>query len=83
MAHGLPVVGTDVAGIPEEIEDGETGFVVPPDDPAGLARALRDLASDRDRARAFGEAGRCRQREHFSRERMTADVVRLLRPTAE
>src|SRR5262249_43368680 len=43
MGHGLPVVATDLAGIPEEVVDGVTGRVVPPADVAALARAIRDV----------------------------------------
>lgn len=44
MACGTPVVATDVSGLPEVIHDGETGILLPPGDPAALARALRELA---------------------------------------
>jgi glycosyltransferase involved in cell wall biosynthesis len=72
MAHGLPVIGTDVAGIPEEIADGETGFVVAPGDAAALAERLRRLAADPELRRAMGEAGRRRVAAEFSLQRMAA-----------
>jgi glycosyltransferase involved in cell wall biosynthesis len=72
MGHGLPVVSTDVAGIPEEVADGETGRVVPPADDAALAEAIADVLRDRDRARAMGAAGRRRLQTEFTVERMTA-----------
>ncbi|MDQ3456876.1 MAG: glycosyltransferase family 4 protein, partial [Actinomycetota bacterium] len=43
MAVGLPVVSTAVSGIPELVRDGQTGLLVPPEDPAALAAALRRL----------------------------------------
>jgi len=58
MAAGLPVVACRAAAIPEVVEDGVTGLLVPPRDPEGLARALEALIADPERARAMGEAGR-------------------------
>lgn len=58
MAAGLPVVACRAAAIPEVVEDGVTGLLASPRDPAGLARALEALAVDPERARAMGEAGR-------------------------
>lgn len=47
LTSGLPVVTTTVGALPEAVTDGETGWIVPPDDPAALADALRTLAADR------------------------------------
>jgi len=58
MARGLPVVSTDVAGIPELVLDGETGLLVPPDDPDALAAAIERLLHDPDGGRSLGVAGR-------------------------
>lgn len=58
MACGVPVVGSRVDGIPEVIRDGETGLLVPPADPAGLAQAIIDLLRDQERAHQMGECGR-------------------------
>jgi glycosyltransferase involved in cell wall biosynthesis len=65
MASGLPVVTTHVGGNPEVVKDGVTGLLVPPDDPAALARALLDITSDSARGRRFGRAGRERVAAHF------------------
>ncbi len=54
MACGLPVVATAVDGTPEIVRDGETGFLVPPRDPAALADALGRLVGDPALARAMG-----------------------------
>jgi len=69
-ASGLPVVAAEAGGIPEAVEDGETGFLVPPGDPAALATAVANLLADPPKARAMGEAGRNRIREKFSVPRM-------------
>ena len=62
---GRPIVGTDVGGLPEAVVDGETGRLVPPDDPAALAAAVAELLGDPERARAMGRAARRRAEELF------------------
>jgi glycosyltransferase involved in cell wall biosynthesis len=59
-AYGKPVVTTSVGGLPEHVEDGQTGFVVPPRDEAALAEAVIRLLQDSELARRFGAAGRAR-----------------------
>ncbi|MEO6573162.1 MAG: glycosyltransferase family 4 protein [Polyangiaceae bacterium] len=58
LAMARPVVAFASGGIPEIVQDGETGWLVPERNPAALARGMTDAASDRVRARAYGEAGR-------------------------
>jgi glycosyltransferase involved in cell wall biosynthesis len=58
FAAGLPAVATDVGGIPELVEDGRTGFLVPRRDPERLARAMRRLATRPGPADGMGEAAR-------------------------
>jgi glycosyltransferase involved in cell wall biosynthesis len=65
MAAGVPVVASAVSGIPEVVLDGETGWLVPPEDPAALAAALAAVLADPAEARRRGEAGRVRAAEHF------------------
>jgi glycosyltransferase involved in cell wall biosynthesis len=76
MLCGLPVVASRVSSLPELVADGETGILVPPDDPDALATALGILLEDRAQATQMAEAGRRRAREQFS-------VARMARRTAE
>ncbi len=66
MACSLPVVCTDSGGNREVVEDGVSGFVVPPGDPQEVARALRRLREDAELRRRLGEAGRARLERRFS-----------------
>ena len=66
MAAGRPVVASRVGGLPEVVRDGETGLLVPPDDPGALARAVATVLDDAELGRRLGEAGRRRARERFS-----------------
>ncbi len=68
MVVGLPVVSTDVWGIPEAVLHGETGVIHEPGDTEALAAGLIELLGDRDRAKRMGEAGRERAMSTFSRD---------------
>ena len=65
MEAGVPVVASRVSGIPEVVLDGETGWLVPPEDPAALAAALGAALAEPEEARRRGEAGRRRLDEKF------------------
>jgi glycosyltransferase involved in cell wall biosynthesis len=65
MEAGLPVVATRVGGVPDIVVDGETGIIVPPRDPAAVAREVGRLLEHADEARRMGEAGRSRRRAEF------------------
>jgi glycosyltransferase involved in cell wall biosynthesis len=77
MAAGLPVVATDVGGVAEAVEDGETGFLVPAADTEALARALERLVSDADLRRRLGAAGRARALRLFDVPRYRAAYIEL------
>jgi len=68
MAARLPVVGTPIAGTPEEIIEGETGFMVEPGDQNAIAERLVRLLSDESMRQKMGLAGRTRAEEHFDNE---------------
>jgi glycosyltransferase involved in cell wall biosynthesis len=68
MAAGVPVVASRVSGIPEVVEEGETGWLVPAEDPAALAEALAAVLADPAEAARRGAAGRRRVDERFRPE---------------
>lgn len=72
MASGLPVVGTRVGGIPEVIEDGVTGIVVPPSNPQAMADALARYVADPQLAASHGRAGRERVHRLYNMAAMVA-----------
>jgi glycosyltransferase involved in cell wall biosynthesis len=81
MASGLPVVATSVGGIPEQVEDGGSGFLVPPGDTLAMAERLGKLLSDPVICGEMGEYGRARVLEKFDFERQVAfflDWMRLV-----
>jgi len=76
MAAGCPVVASRDGGLPELVDEGRTGWLVPPRDPAALAAALLDALSDRARLRAFGDAARERA-QRFDRRAHAARVAEI------
>jgi glycosyltransferase involved in cell wall biosynthesis len=75
MLAGRAVVATNVSAIPEIVIDGETGLLVPPDDPEALAHAIDRLLSDGGERERLGDAGRERAHADFSVERMAAQTA--------
>ncbi|HZI90335.1 MAG TPA: glycosyltransferase family 4 protein [Thermoleophilaceae bacterium] len=70
MTLGVPVVATDVGGMPELITDGVSGRLVPAADPAALAQALKDTLDDPSKGRSYAEAARRGLRRSFSTQQM-------------
>jgi len=70
MACGTPVIATRCGGLPEVIEDGITGFLVPPNDAAALGEKIRFLLDHPETARVMGEAGRKRVLRDFTWDRV-------------
>lgn len=66
MASGRAVVSTSIAGIPELVEHGVSGLLVPPADPSALAAAIRTLLEDQQRARDMGLRGQQKVRAEFT-----------------
>ncbi|GGW97507.1 glycogen synthase [Streptomyces lomondensis] len=79
MACGTPVVASAVGGIPEVVDDGRTGLLVPAGDgfEAGLARAMDTVLGDPEAARRMGEAGRERAVGEFGWDAVARRTVRL------
>jgi glycosyltransferase involved in cell wall biosynthesis len=77
MRSALPIVATRAGAIPEVVDDGVTGTLVPPEDPAALAGALVELARQPALGREFGLAGFARLRAHFSPETMARETAAL------
>jgi glycosyltransferase involved in cell wall biosynthesis len=74
MAAGLPVVATASGGVPEIVVEGETGLLVPPEEPEPMGDAIAQVLSDPARARVMGEAGRVRAVERFDVRRVARQV---------
>jgi glycosyltransferase involved in cell wall biosynthesis len=79
MAAGLPVVATRVPGHVDVVEDGVTGLLADPDDPADLAGKAAALLTDADRRAAMGAAARRRVTQEFGIDRMVAETAAVYR----
>jgi glycosyltransferase involved in cell wall biosynthesis len=77
MACGRPVVASDVGGLSELVVAGETGLLVPPDDPEALAGALLPMLRNPERAAAMGRAGRSRIERGFTWDRIADEYLLL------
>jgi glycosyltransferase involved in cell wall biosynthesis len=77
MALGKPVVATRAGGIPEAVQDGITGLLVPPRDPQALADAVRYLLCHPEHVQAFGRAGRQRVQHAFTVEQMVCRTLKV------
>ena len=77
MSHGRPVVATRVGGIPELVENGESGLVVSPGDACELAKALHRLLTDAELAQRLGERGRQTVRTEFNIENSVKQIKAL------
>jgi L-malate glycosyltransferase len=77
MAAGRPVVATRVGGVPEIVEDGKTGLLVPARDPVKLAEGIMRVLGDRREAEAMGRRGLELVRERFTIEKMVTAYEKL------
>jgi glycosyltransferase involved in cell wall biosynthesis len=77
MAAGCAVVATRVGGVPDLVEDGVTGVLVPSGHPVALAEAMTALLRDPVRRQAFGQAGQKRVAPMFGADRLLRDMARL------
>ena len=79
LASGLPIVGTTVGGIPDLVEHGVNGLLVPPGDPAALAGAIRTLAGDPHRRMEIGRRNRLKAESLLDWDRITARYLTVYR----
>ncbi len=82
MASGCAVVAAAVDGVPDAVADGETGVLVPPEDPAALAAVLGALLADSPRRRRLGEEGRARAGARFAWPEIAARYLDVLAAAA-
>ena len=78
MATALPVISTDIGGIPEMVVENETGFLVRPGDTGALARAVEKMIDDRQLAQRLGRGGYERVQHLFSIETNVRDLSALI-----
>jgi colanic acid/amylovoran biosynthesis glycosyltransferase len=78
MAAGLPIISTPIAGVPEMVQPGVTGELVPDRAPAALADAIVKLLADPDAAREMGARGRAVARERFGIEANVRALAAIL-----
>ena len=83
MASEKPIVATAAGGIPEVVQHGVTGLLVPPKDPEGLAQAIVMLLKDAQARRTLGSAAFARVVERFSAERMVQDTLKVYKRVAQ
>jgi glycosyltransferase involved in cell wall biosynthesis len=78
MACGLPVIASRATSHPEQVVEGETGYLVDPGDGVAVAERISRLARDLALARALGSAGRLRVLERFTIDAMLSDYETAL-----
>jgi len=77
MAAGLPVIATAVSGVPEMVLDGETGWLVPPDDALALVYKINDVIDDKGKLNAIGNKGQKHVKQYFSRVEMIKKLTKV------
>lgn len=82
MAAGKPVIATAHGGPTEMVVEGETGFLIPPNDPYALASAIKKLLAHPEEAARLGRAGRTRFLDHFEMREYVQRIERLYEATA-
>jgi glycosyltransferase involved in cell wall biosynthesis len=75
MAAGCPPIGCRTGGVPEVVEEGRTGLLVPPEDPSALAAAMVGLLTDHNLRRWLGENGRLAIEDRFTQDTMVSRTL--------
>ncbi len=78
MQARLPVISTNILGLPELISDGEEGLLVPPDDPMALQAAIRRISEDPELGIRLGEAARQKVLREFNNDKSAAMLHELI-----
>jgi glycosyltransferase involved in cell wall biosynthesis len=79
--HGLPVIATDLGGLPELVKHGKTGFIVPPRDPRALATAIETLLADKEKRQQYGLNGKRLLENELGWDRVTDTLVKIYAET--
>jgi glycosyltransferase involved in cell wall biosynthesis len=82
MSAARPLIASRVSALPEIVADGQTGILVPPEDPSALADAIQSLLSDPERALSMGQAGYDRLCACFSAGKMVQDTLSVYQDIA-
>jgi glycosyltransferase involved in cell wall biosynthesis len=82
MGREIPVVSTRLSGIPELVEDGKSGLLVPPGDAEALAAAISRIHADRELADAMRRAGRRTVEARFRIERTVRELLDVVEASA-
>ncbi|MFH0775339.1 MAG: glycosyltransferase family 4 protein [bacterium] len=77
MAMGKPVISTNTGGTPEAVVDGETGYIIPPNNPSELAKAILKMLNNKEDALKMGERGRRRGEELYDVKIMVRKTLNL------
>ncbi len=83
QSQKLPVISTNISGIPELIDNNENGILLEPDDVAGLAAAIETLCRDPKRRAEMGEAGDAKVRTQFSHSQTIDALIALIEQTVK
>jgi len=78
MAAAKPIVASNIGGIPEMVEDGKTGLLIPPNEPEALAQAILKLLKDREDAERMGRAAFDLVKEKFTLEKFIRELEKVL-----
>jgi len=81
MAAGVPVVATSVGGVPDVVEDGVTGLLLPPRQPEAVASAIVSTVMQPDRATAMAVRARQSVRDRFDSARLVQETEAMYRQT--
>jgi glycosyltransferase involved in cell wall biosynthesis len=77
LLMGVPTIATSVGGLPDLVERGETGWLVPPKDPTAIAEAIEDALTNADSSRLMARRGQARAREMFDVRKKAVEIVAI------